>query len=156
MHAHYLWKLDQKGLTQNIPQIAAQSGIKSRNSVPCTVPAGKLTASEQFPTARSPPATPQSQNLMVNLPLRQVGTGEGVHFLLSSTTEFSKMKMRFGTPRHCFVPCQNPAQVLGGKAVLCVRQPVPPRVRRRCRSQQPARPLHRHGVPADEDAFEQR
>lgn len=89
-------------------------------------------------------------------PPRQVGTDEGARFPLLSTTEFSKMKLRFGTPRHCFVPCQNPVQMPGDKTVLCVHRSVSPRVRRRCWSQQLAPPLHRHGVPSDEDAFEQR
>ena len=35
VHAHYLWKSCQKGLTQNNPHIAAQLGIKTRNVVLC-------------------------------------------------------------------------------------------------------------------------
>lgn len=57
---------------------------------------------------------------MPNLPLRHVAINEGVRILLLGTAKFSEMKLRLGTPRHCFVPCQNPTQVSGDKAELSV------------------------------------
>lgn len=56
--------------------------------------------------------------------LRQVGTSKGVHFLLLSMTEFRKVS--FGCPQGCFVPWQNPMQVLADKAMLCLRSLVSP------------------------------
>ena len=132
--------------------------VRNKDKKCCAVPAGRLGGwvIPHSNVPRSHSTKPKPDSKPPSKPPRQGGKGEDVHFLLLSMTELSEVKMRFGTAQHHFVPCQSPAQVPGDRAVLGVCRSVSPRVRWLCWSQQPARPLHRRGVPADEDAFEQR